>query len=95
MLADWLDVHYATTFPDRVGRFVLDSGVQFTTGRQKSFRYQPRGFQRRFEQDFLAWMAEYEDVYHFGGTWRAARENWREIRRRLAEKPRTYVQTSR
>lgn len=81
----WLGAHYATTFPDRVGRFVLDSNVQFTTTWQRSFRYQPRGFQRRFEEDFLPWMAKHEEVYHYGDTWRKARANFREQRRELVE----------
>ncbi|WP_157904953.1 alpha/beta fold hydrolase, partial [Amycolatopsis sp. M39] len=53
----WMGAHYAQAFPARTGRFVLDSSTEFTTTWQKSFDAQPLGFERRWRQDFLPWMA--------------------------------------
>ncbi|GAB3480517.1 alpha/beta hydrolase [Amycolatopsis cihanbeyliensis] len=83
----WLGAHYATTFPDRTGRFVLDSATEFTTTWQKSFDWQPLGFERRWRQDFLPWMARYDSVYHFGTTGEQARQTYEDVRAALAERP--------
>ncbi len=82
----WLGSHYATTFPRRVDRFVLDSSVQFTTSWYNSFNWQPLGFERRFT-DFMAWLARYDSVYHYGTTAKAARARWEARRAALQRKP--------
>lgn len=64
----WLGAHYATLFPDHVGRFILDSNTDFTSSFQKSFGYQPMGFQRRFSQQFEPWAARHDDKYGIGST---------------------------
>lgn len=64
----WLGAHYATLFPEHVGRFVLDSNTAFTEDFQTSFGYQPMGFQRRFSQQFEPWAARHNDTYDIGST---------------------------
>ncbi|RZQ65096.1 alpha/beta hydrolase [Amycolatopsis suaedae] len=83
----WMGAHYATRFPDHVGRFVLDSATEFTTTWQKSFDWQPLGFERRWREDFLPWMAKYDSVYHFGATGEAARQTYEKVRYALTQNP--------
>jgi pimeloyl-ACP methyl ester carboxylesterase len=72
----WFGAHYADTFPDRVGRMVLDSNTEFTATMQTVVDNQARGFERRFTDDFLPWIAEHDDTYHYGTTARQARARW-------------------
>ncbi|WP_265445154.1 alpha/beta fold hydrolase [Flexivirga meconopsidis] len=64
----WLGAHYATLFPQQVGRFVLDSNTAFTDSFQTSFGYQPMGFQRRFGGQFVPWAARHDSTYRLGST---------------------------
>jgi pimeloyl-ACP methyl ester carboxylesterase len=83
----WLGAHYATYFPERTGRFVLDSATEFTTTWQESFDWQPLGFERRWRQDFLPWMAKYDSLYHFGTDGEQARQTYEDVRAALAKRP--------
>lgn len=83
----WLGAHYAQTFPERTGRFILDSATEFTTTWQESFAWQPLGFERRWREDFLPWMARYDSLYHFGTTGEATRQTYEEVRAALQQNP--------
>jgi pimeloyl-ACP methyl ester carboxylesterase len=83
----WLGSHYAQAFPDRADKFVLDSNTEFTTTWQKSFDWQPLGFERRWRDDFLPWMATYDRLYHFGTTGEAARQTYEQVRYALTQHP--------
>jgi pimeloyl-ACP methyl ester carboxylesterase len=83
----WLGAHYAQAFPDRADHFVLDSNTEFTTTWQKSFDWQPMGFERRWRSDFLPWMATYDKLYHFGTTGEAARQSYEAVRYALSKNP--------
>ncbi|MCP2261931.1 alpha/beta hydrolase fold [Streptoalloteichus tenebrarius] len=83
----WMGAYYATYFPNRVDKFVLDSNTEFTTTWQKSFAWQPKGFERRFREDFLPWVARYDGVYHLGTTGEAVRQTYERVRAKLAEQP--------
>ncbi|WP_246019262.1 alpha/beta hydrolase [Saccharothrix australiensis] len=83
----WMGAYYATYFPDRVDKFVLDSNTEFTTTFQDIFDEFGRGFERRFRVDFLPWVAKHDDVYHLGKTAEQVRLKYEETRARLAEHP--------
>ncbi|MBP2327573.1 pimeloyl-ACP methyl ester carboxylesterase [Kibdelosporangium banguiense] len=83
----WLGAYYATYFPHRVDKFVLDSNVEFTTGWQAALRWQPRGYERRFREHFLPWVATYDNVYHLGTTAEAVRQVYEQVRATLTERP--------
>lgn len=83
----WLGAHYATAFPERVDRFVFDSNVEFTTDWQRSFDWQPLGFERRWRADFLPWLARHDSRYHFGRTGVEARLNYERVRAALQDEP--------
>jgi len=83
----WLGAYYATYFPNRVDKFVLDSNAEFTTTFQDVFDEFGRGFERRFRVDFLPWVAKYDSVYHLGTTAEQVRQRYEQARAALAKNP--------
>lgn len=80
----WMAARYADLYPGRVGRFVLDSNTQFTADWRRSFAWQPLGFQRRFDQQFLPWVARMHSDYGLGSTTTATRATYYSLRRAAA-----------
>ncbi|MFI9723210.1 alpha/beta hydrolase [Streptomyces sp. NPDC052396] len=87
--ATMIGAYYATLFPQRVERAVLDSNIAFNGSWQDFETGQPKSFQRRFEQDFLPWLAKYDGIYHYGKTAAQAKANWERQRAALSKKPLT------
>ncbi|MFH8406657.1 alpha/beta hydrolase [Streptomyces sp. NPDC018019] len=85
--AAMIGAYYATEFPHRVDRLVLDSPVGFDGTWQTFETGQPLSFQRRFEQDFLPWLAARDATYHYGRTAAAAEAKWEARRRALGAHP--------
>lgn len=80
----WLGARYAQTYPRRVGRFVLDGNTQFTADWRTSFGWQPRGFERRFRQQFLPWLARRHETYRLGRSASATGAAYERLRARVA-----------
>ncbi|NAZ76390.1 alpha/beta fold hydrolase [Kineococcus sp. T13] len=83
----WLGAQYATYFPARVGRFVLDSNVDVTAAWQQAFEYQPMAFQRRFDEDFRPWAARWNWLFRLGADPAAVTRTYEEVRAGLAVEP--------
>lgn len=83
----WLGAHYATAFPDQVGRFVLDSSVEFTASWQRITLNQPRGFERRFRSDFAPWAARHRRTYGLGRSATEVRSFYEALRADLVGAP--------
>lgn len=90
----WLGAYYATFFPGRVDKFVLDSNTEFTTSWQHLSAWQALGYQRRFEQDFQPWAARYDSTYHLGATPAAVDQTYETLRAKLAATPVTINGTT-
>lgn len=63
----WLGAKYAALFPERTGRFVLDSSVDWQGRLQADFEDFPRMGQRQFEKVFLPWLTRVQPSL-FGTT---------------------------
>lgn len=87
--ATMIGAYYATLYPQHVERAVLDSNIAFQGSWEEFEKGQPKSFQRRFEQDFLPWLAKYDDVYHYGRTAAEARAKWEQRRQALHDHPLT------
>ncbi|MFE5538595.1 alpha/beta hydrolase [Streptomyces sp. NPDC056492] len=85
--ATFLGAYYATEFPRRVERVVLDSNIDFTGDWQSFLTGQPMSFQRRFEQDFLPWLAARDATYHQGSTPEEAKASYERLRAALHDRP--------
>ncbi|MGW0517734.1 alpha/beta hydrolase [Crossiella sp. NPDC003009] len=83
----WLGPFYATYFPHRVGRFVLDSVPDVTATWQQLLNDQARAMERRFRTDFLPWLARHHDRYGWGRTAAETGATYETVRARLAAKP--------
>ncbi|MCC2278075.1 alpha/beta hydrolase [Streptomyces sp. ET3-23] len=87
--ATMIGAYYATLYPQHVERAVLDSNIAFQGTWEEFDKGQPASFQRRFEQDFLPWLAKYDDVYHYGRTAAEAKAKWEQRRQALHDHPLT------
>ena len=77
---------YATMFPERIRRMVLDStvdpaGVWYQDNIDQDYAFQ------RAEDDFYAWVAQNDATYHLGTTEAAVQAAWYEARARLKAHP--------
>ncbi|WP_431842879.1 alpha/beta fold hydrolase [Calidifontibacter indicus] len=81
----WLGAYYSTLFPNRVGRFVLDSNTEFTGSFQDSFGTQPMSFQRRFADQLLPWLARQNSTYDLGTTKDDVGKTYEDIRKAAGE----------
>jgi len=77
---------YATLFPSRVHRMVLDSIVDPTGVWYGDNIAQDYAFQGRMRA-FFGWAARYNRVYHLGTTAAQVSRSWYVARARLVEKP--------
>ncbi|MEV6669210.1 alpha/beta hydrolase [Streptomyces sp. NPDC051162] len=82
-----IGAYYATEFPQRVERVVLDSNIDAAGTWAEHEEGQPLSFQRRFEQDFLPWLAKYDDTYHYGRTAAEAGAKYEKLRGALHDHP--------
>lgn len=77
---------YATLFPQRVHRMVLDStvnpkGIWYADNIGQDYAFQGRA------AAFWQWMAKYNQLYHLGTTEAAVRQSWYAARNRLLAHP--------
>jgi pimeloyl-ACP methyl ester carboxylesterase len=80
----WLGGWYADTYPSRVGRFVLDSNMDWTNTQWENMNYDPFSFQRRRDVQLLPWIARQSDqIEGLGTTARQVRARYEAIRAAL------------
>jgi len=77
---------YATLFPSRVRRMVLDSTVDPTGVWYTDNVDQDYAFQGRIEA-FFAWVAKYDGTYHLGSTAAQVQADWYKARNQLLAHP--------
>jgi pimeloyl-ACP methyl ester carboxylesterase len=77
---------YATLFPDRIRRMVLDSTVDPTGVWYTDNVNQDYAFQGRVEA-FFAWAAKYDSTYHLGSTAAQVQAEWYKARNQLLAHP--------
>ena len=77
---------YATMFPSRVRRMVLDSTVEPQGVWYQDNLDQDYAFEGRM-QAFFGWVAKYDSSYHLGSTAAQVQQAWYRARNRLAAHP--------
>ncbi|WP_235834748.1 alpha/beta hydrolase [Actinomadura logoneensis] len=82
----YLGATYATMFPTRVGRMVLDGNVNPKTVWYGSQLEQDKAFERNIKLWF-AWIAKYDSVYHLGKTGKAVEALYYKTRAAALKKP--------
>ena len=64
----WLGTWYANLFPDKVGRMVLDSVVDYSSPFQSTFFNQPQARQTLNDDIFLPYAARHSDYFQLGSN---------------------------
>ena len=83
----WLGGWYADTYPQRVGRFVLDSNMDWTTSHWANMEYDPFSFQRRRDRQLFPWIARQADqIQGLGSTTSQVRAKYEAIRAKVLAK---------
>lgn len=76
----WTGSWLAQLHPKTVGRVVLDANTEFTTDWRSSFAGLPMGFERRFQAQFVPWVARANAKLRLGATPAAVRASYAKIR---------------
>ena len=64
----WLGGWYASLFPDKVGRMVLDSSMDYPSAMEKANLNQSSGFQTVYEEVLLPYAARHSDYFQLGSS---------------------------
>jgi pimeloyl-ACP methyl ester carboxylesterase len=76
----WLGTWYATTFPSKAHRFLLDSSTDASRSTlEKTWDLQPRSRDRQFQEALLPYMARNDAKYHTGTDPVEIRRNWEKV----------------
>jgi pimeloyl-ACP methyl ester carboxylesterase len=92
----WLGSWYADTYPRRVGRFVLDSNMDWTHTQLTNVYFDPFSGQRRRDTQLFPWMARHSDqIRGLGSTRLRVAAKYRQIRSSLVALVRSGDETIR
>jgi pimeloyl-ACP methyl ester carboxylesterase len=81
----WLGAWYADTFPARVGKFVLDSNMQWTTSMYANQALDSKSFQRRRDKMFFPYVARHHRDFGLGKSTSKVKKKYESIRKSLAK----------
>lgn len=87
----WLGAWYAGLFPDRVGRMLLDSNVNFRDDLENTIRQMPVGFQRVLDARVAPYAVRHHDLFGLGATPEAVRQVFPALPIRLRGLIRDYL----
>ncbi len=79
----WLGTWYADTYPSRVGRFILDSNMNWTRSMYANQLSDSFSFQRRRDLMFYPWLARHHKQYGMGTTTAKVAKSYETIRANL------------
>ncbi|MFB6725312.1 alpha/beta fold hydrolase [Kribbella sp. NPDC056345] len=80
----WLGGWYADTYPQRVGRFVIDSNMDWTHTQWENVNFDPFSGQRRRDTQLFPWIARHADqIQGLGSTSRQVTASYDRIRAKL------------
>jgi pimeloyl-ACP methyl ester carboxylesterase len=81
----WLGAWYADTFPANVGKFILDSNMQWTTSMYANQTLDSKSFQRRRDKMFFPYVARHHRDFGLGKTTSKVKKKYESIRKGLAK----------
>ncbi|MGW1346933.1 alpha/beta hydrolase [Kribbella sp. NPDC002412] len=77
----WLGGWYADTYPSKVGRFVIDSNMDWTHTQWENVNFDPFSGQRRRDTQLFPWIARHADqIDGLGSTFKQVRSTYNGIR---------------
>ncbi|MFF1821941.1 alpha/beta fold hydrolase [Kribbella sp. NPDC058245] len=82
----WLGGWYADTYPQRVGRFVIDSNMDWTHTQWDNVNFDPFSGQRRRDTQLFPWIARHADqIQGLGSTTKQVTASYNKIRADLVK----------
>jgi pimeloyl-ACP methyl ester carboxylesterase len=81
----WLGAWYADTFPNRVGRFILDSNMQWTSTMYVNQTLDSISFQRRRDKMLFPYLARHNNFYGLGKSTASVKKKYESTRKKLAK----------
>ncbi|MFW6597840.1 alpha/beta fold hydrolase [Propionibacteriaceae bacterium Y2011] len=88
----WLGTWYADTYPERVGRFILDSNMNWVGDMYDNQTSDSLSFQRRRDQMLFPWIARNNETYGLGTTAKAVEQRYEQIRAKLVANTKAGVE---
>ena len=80
----WLGAWYADTYPARVGRFILDSNMQWTSTMYANQALDSRSFQRRRDKMLFPFLARHNSDFGLGKSAKSVKKKYDTTRKKLA-----------
>ena len=80
----WLGAWYADTFPTRVGKFILDSNMDWTSSMYVNQNFDPMAFQRRRDKMLFPYLARHHSDFGLGKTAGAVKKKYEATRKKLS-----------
>lgn len=80
----WLGAWYADTYPKNVGRFILDSNMQWTASMYTNQTLDSKSFQRRRDKMLFPYLARHNSYYGLGKSAKKVKKKYESTRKKLA-----------
>ncbi|MDN5762878.1 MAG: alpha/beta hydrolase [Microlunatus sp.] len=81
----WLGAWYADTYPSRVGKFILDSNMQWTSTMYANQALDSMSFQRRRDKMLFPYLARHNSDFKLGKSAKAVKKTYESTRAKLAK----------
>lgn len=80
----WLGAWYADTFPTRVGKFILDSNMDWTSSMYVNQTLDPKSYQRRRDKMLFPYLARHHSEFGLGKSAGAVKKKYEATRKKFA-----------
>ena len=80
----WLGTWYADTYPTKVGKFVLDSNMQWTSSMYANQQLDSLSFQRRRDKMLFPYLARHHSDFGLGKSAKSVKKKYESTRKKLA-----------
>lgn len=80
----WLAAWYADSYPNNVGRFVLDSNMQWTASMYTNQTLDSMSFQRRRDKMLFPYLARHNSDFRLGKSAKSVKKKYESTRKKLA-----------
>jgi len=80
----WLGAWYADTYPSKVGRFILDSNMQWTSSMYVNQTLDSMSFQRRRDKMLFPYLARHNADFGLGKSAKSVKKKYESTRKKLA-----------
>ncbi|HEU5484611.1 MAG TPA: alpha/beta fold hydrolase, partial [Microlunatus sp.] len=91
----WLGAWYADSYPKNVGRFILDSNMQWTSSMYTNQALDSVSFQRRRDKMLFPYLARHNADFGLGKSAKSVKKKYESTRKKLAKQAKKAVKKGR